>query len=71
MNTTGPATEAHARHLANLKAIAAAADRRQYIEGVKASEGAFAAKWLTDEFGKWWESKRAQSYGQIKGKEGV
>lgn len=54
MNTTGPANEAHALHMDNLKRMTTRQQRSEYIDGVKRTEGAFAAKWLQEDFSVWW-----------------
>lgn len=54
----GPATEKHARHMESLKGMRSAAARAEYIEGVRRSEGKFAAKWLQDDFATWWANGR-------------
>lgn len=53
-----PATEAHARHLENLKGIDDKRLRDEYIDGVRRSEGKFFANWLQEEHGKWWETRK-------------
>lgn len=54
MNTQGTATMAHERHLEAIKRISTTEGRRDYIDGVKRAEGAFASKWLSDDFAAWW-----------------
>lgn len=58
MNTTGPATEAHALHMETMKRLRTRQERAEYVEGVKRAEGAFAAKWLRDDFAAWWSSQQ-------------
>lgn len=60
MKTTGPATESHARHMGNLKGMSTAEQRREYIDGVRRTEGNFYAKWLLDDFGAWWQASSEQ-----------
>lgn len=64
MNTKGPATEAHERHMAELKRIDSPKRRLAYIEDVKRDEGRFAAKWLTDDFAHWWAFEKNQEQGK-------
>lgn len=64
MNTNGPATEAHERHMAELKRMTRTDQRREYIATVMRAEGRFAGKWLQDDFAQWWQDqqkKRTQS----------
>lgn len=58
MNTTGPANESHQRHMDNLKGMRTTQERREYIDAVERTESKFAAKWLKEEFAKWWDSQR-------------
>lgn len=51
---TPVATEAHERHMATLKGMSTTQQRREYIEGVRRSEGDFYAKWLEEDFAVWW-----------------
>lgn len=60
MNTTGPTTEAHALHMAHLKQCGSTSRARDYIEEVRRTEGAFAAKWLSDEFWKWFQQRNGK-----------
>jgi hypothetical protein len=66
MKTIGPATEAHERHMEAIKRIASTDDRREYIAAVRRNEGAFAAKWLADDFATWWQAQRQPSKGSRK-----
>ncbi len=61
MNTKGPSTEAHERHMEAMRRITSTKDRREYIDGVRRNEGAFAAKWLSDDFSAWWASGRKKN----------
>jgi hypothetical protein len=61
MNTTGPANEAHQRHMENLKQCGTVGRARDYIEDVRRTEGKFAAKWLSDEFWKWLEQRNGKA----------
>lgn len=64
MNTKGPATEAHERHMAELKRRTRTDERREYIAGVRRTEGHFYAKWLEDDYAQWWadnQKKRQHS----------
>lgn len=38
----------------NLKRMTTRQQRSEYIDGVKRTEGAFAAKWLQEDFSVWW-----------------
>lgn len=63
MNTKGPATEAHERHMAAIKRISTAQGRLGYIADVRRIEGRFASKWLADDYAQWWaddQKKRQQ-----------
>jgi hypothetical protein len=56
-----PTTETHQRHMANLRGIATTQGRREYIDGVRRSEGNFAAKWLEDEFRAEFNARKAEA----------
>lgn len=58
MNTKGPATEAHERHMEAIKRISTSAGRREYIAQVQRAEGRFAAKWLSDDYAQWWQDQQ-------------
>lgn len=60
MNTTGPANEAHQRHMDNLKQSGSTGRARDYIEEVRRTEGKFAAKWLSDEFWAWYQKRNVK-----------
>jgi hypothetical protein len=64
MNTKGPTTQAHERHMANLKGMRKTDERRDYIAEVKRAEGPFAAKWLTDDFAHWWAFEKNKEQGK-------
>ncbi len=53
-----PATEDHAKHMEHMKGLPGKDDRRQYLEQVRQTEGAFYAKWVRDDFAAWWSSGR-------------
>lgn len=64
VRTIGPATEAHERHMAQLKRLNRSDERREYIANVRRAEGGFYAKWLEDDYAQWWadnQKKRQQS----------
>lgn len=58
MNTKGPATEAHERHMAELKRKSKPDARRDYIAEVRRTEGHFYAKWLSDDYSQWWQDQQ-------------
>lgn len=60
MNTKGPTTEDHERHMETMKRIGTTQGRREYVDGVMRSEGKFAAKWLTDDYAKWLDQQQQQ-----------
>jgi hypothetical protein len=53
MTTQCPATEAHERHLNELKRITTTQGRREYLSGVERAEGRFYARWLQDDYQAW------------------
>jgi hypothetical protein len=52
-----PATEAHLKHVENLKTIPGTSDRRAYIETVERKEGRFYADWLRDDYAAWHKTR--------------
>lgn len=56
-----PATEAHERHMANLKRMTRADQRREYIEGVKRAEGKYFGKILADDYAAWWHAEKEKA----------
>lgn len=62
MNTQGTALATLKAHMDRLKDMYYAGrssdDRRQYIDNVTRSEGAFMGSWLKAEFAKWWDDGR-------------
>lgn len=56
-----PATEAHERHMNNLKRISRADQRREYIEGVKRTEGRYFGKILADDYAAWWHAEKEKA----------
>jgi hypothetical protein len=57
MTQATPATDAHEAHMANLKGISNSKGRAEYIAAVERAEGRFYAKWLCEDFAKWWETR--------------
>jgi hypothetical protein len=43
--------------MANLKGISNSKGRAEYIAAVERAEGRFYAKWLREDFAKWWETR--------------
>lgn len=56
-----PATEAHERHMSNLKRISRDDHRREYIEGVKRAEGKYFGKILADDYAAWWHAEKEKA----------
>lgn len=51
----------HHDHMKNLKTIPGSLDRREYIAAVERRSGPIAAEALRQEYGQWWESRRAKA----------
>ena len=54
-----PETETHKRHMDNVRGIRTTAGRREYIEGVRRTEGRFAAEWIKDDLKAEWNKDKA------------
>ena len=53
-----PETERHLRHMENVRGIRTTAGRREYIEGVRRTEGKFASEWIKDELRAEWAKEK-------------
>lgn len=53
-----PATERHEQHMSHMKSLTRRQDRRDYLAGLKKTEGAYYAKCVQQDFTNWWRNER-------------